>query len=510
MARFGFVGASYQSQSLNADAQRLQNWYLENDESGSGASAATLYPRPGLELFCTLPDSPVRAEFAFNGRFFVVAGSTLFEVKSDGTFTNLGALADDGNPAQMAANVNEVLVVSGGSAYFLTLATNVLVKLDTTSGNVIQGPVSQCGGADGYLIVLLADSQRIQISALEDASTWSTLGVPNLDQVNEFPDLVLGMLVDHRQLWLFGEKATLPYYDSGSANIFDPVPGGYQEQGIIAPWSPAKMDNSVFWLGGSDRGNGIAWKAQGYQPTRISNNAVEAAWASYSTMADAVGFAYEDQGHTFWCLRFPTANKTWVFDAATGMWHERSSWNPKQGKEQAFLAGYHTFIFAKHLVGDWSSGNIYQMAIPSINPATGEWQFVTDNGAQVNRVRRAPHITTEKQWAFHSQLQVNIEAGVGPQPPLKDGNGNPRAPQLMLRWSDDGGHRWSDMLACGFGQAGETNARAIWRRLGKSRDRIYEVSCSDPVPARIVDAYLEANPGFAPQDSLYAQIRKVT
>ena len=96
---------------------------------------------------------------------------------------------------------------------------------------------------------------------------------------------------------------------------------------------------------------------------------------------------------------------------------------------------------------------------------------------------------------FHHQLQIDIEAGVGPTPPLVDGAGNPRDPQLMLRWSDDGGHVFSNTHTVGFGQAGNYKTRAIFRRLGRSRDRIYEIAVSDPVPARIVDAYLELSPG---------------
>lgn len=96
---------------------------------------------------------------------------------------------------------------------------------------------------------------------------------------------------------------------------------------------------------------------------------------------------------------------------------------------------------------------------------------------------------------FLHQLQIDVEAGVGPTPPLLDGAGDPRDPQLMLRWSDDGGHTWSNTYSVGFGKAGEYRTRAIWRRLGRSRDRIFEVSVSDPVPTRLIDAFLEVSPG---------------
>ena len=96
---------------------------------------------------------------------------------------------------------------------------------------------------------------------------------------------------------------------------------------------------------------------------------------------------------------------------------------------------------------------------------------------------------------FHHQLQVDLEAGLGPTPPLLDGGGAARDPQIGLRWSDDGGHVWSNTHLADAGQVGEYRDRAIWRRLGRSRDRIYEISVSDPIPWRIIDAFLEISPG---------------
>src|SRR6185437_9614875 len=150
--------------------------------------------------------------------------------------------------------------------------------------------------------------------------------------------------------------------------------------------SPVKMNNSIFLLGGSDRGAGIAWNIQGYQPIRVSNYAVEQEWNTYPTIADAEGYAYEDGGHTFWMLRFPTANKTWCFDAATGLWHERSTWNPAQGAAGTHASRCHAYCYGKHLVGDPNSGNVYWMAAPQ-QSASGAWQFCTDNGAQIIRIR---------------------------------------------------------------------------------------------------------------------------
>jgi hypothetical protein len=81
-------------------------------------------------------------------------------------------------------------------------------------------------------------------------------------------------------------------------------------------------------------------------------------------------------------------------------------------------------------------------------------------------------------------------------------NGQGAQPEVMLRWSDDGGHRmeqheqhWASM-----GKIGEYGKRVIWRRLGmttKLRDRVYEISGSDPVKIAIMGAELTATPTSA-------------
>jgi hypothetical protein len=70
-------------------------------------------------------------------------------------------------------------------------------------------------------------------------------------------------------------------------------------------------------------------------------------------------------------------------------------------------------------------------------------------------------------------------------------------PQVMLRWSDDAGHTWSNSHWRSMGKTGTYGTRVIWRRLGmtlKLRDRVYEVSGTDPIKIAIMGAELTASP----------------
>lgn len=492
MSRFGFCGATYTAQSVNADCQLSMGWYPETDASGQGKSAVQMYPTPGTRIFTSLSGPSVRGQWTINGREFAVSGINLYEIFADGTNKNLGVVSDDGLPVSMTSSPQQLLIAAGGNCYVLTLATNALTAIPPATFNQAISQVEFC---DGFFIALGANSQQIYASSPLDALTWPGTSTTI---VSVFSDNVLSMKVDHRQIWLFGLKASVVYYDSGATPFpFDVVPGAFVEQGIIAMDSPVKLDNSVFWLGGDERGNLIAWRASGYTPTRVSNHAVENAWQNFATATDARAYAYQDRGHSFWVIYFPTANQTWVYDAATGSWHNRGFLNSK-GTIDAHHSQNHAFIFGKHLVGDWSSGHVYDMNI----------SYPNDLDFAIKRIRRAPHISTENQWMFHQSLEVSLESGLGPEPPLLGGDGLPRGPQVMLRWSDDGGHKWSNEHDASAGQAGEYRKRVIWRRLGRSRDRVYEISTTDAIPWRIVDAYLKADAAYKPQERLSDQLRK--
>ncbi len=519
MARFGFVGPTYTSQSIIADSQRCMNWYPEMIESGQGQSQMALYRTPGLLLFAQIA-KPIRGCLAFGGAAFFVGAGNLYQVSAADVVTNLGPVGNDFLPVSMATNGsagNQLCICSGGQIYIYNLSATqpsgaIGLAPNTLSGTMggLQGFASKVVFCDGYFVVTLAGTNKFQVSALEDGSTWNPLSV---QQVSVFPENIGGMIAVYRQLWMFGVDGHAQVYYNSGANAYTPfdVIGaggvGYMEEGIDAPGSLAVLDNAPFWIGGNVNGAGMAWRANGYTPMRISNHAVETAWAKYPMgSSDAVGYSYRDQGHTFWVLRFPSANDgngaTWVYDTATQMWHERGFWSQKGiTGYSAHLSTCHCFAFNKHLVGDWNSANIYVMDI----------KYLDDNGAPLRRARRAPHVSSERQWITFHELEVVMDVGDGPMPPLLDGAGNPRGPQAMLHWSNDGGRTFGNEHWVDVGQAGNYNARGRWLRMGRARDRVFELVVTDPAPWQIIEADLRATPGFdVPTERLSKMYGKMT
>jgi len=473
--KFNFVGGSYTARSLNLADEECINFYAETNETAGAQARLSYLGTPGLLAFTTFPDGPVRGQCWTGSRLFVAAADTLYEVGADGTQTvRFAGLDIFGGPVSMAFSSIEILIVAGGRAYCYNLATNAIV--DVTA--LLVGVPVQVQYSDGYFVVLLQEN-KFQMSGILDGTTWPGIQV---NKVNVFADPLVSLLVSHREPWIFGGQHAQPYQDTGTDEIFDVIPGALVETGSAATFGPCLLDNTVFWISQDSRGARQAWRANGYTPQRISTHAVEAALASYGDISGLVTYAYQDGGHLFWVLYIPGTDCSWVYDVAESLWHKRATWNPANGTYSPHRSWNHAYAFGKHLVGDWNSGILYEMSL----------NFLDDNGSVIRRLRRSPTLNNEMQWVYHSQLVVDVATGLGPQPPFVDGDGNPRPPQAMLRWSNDGGNTWSNQHIANCGFAGEYSTRVIWRRLGRARRRVYEFSVSDPIPWSIVDAYLDA------------------
>ena len=240
-------------------------------------------------------------------------------------------------------------------------------------------------------------------------------------------------------------------------------------EGIGAAHSIAAGDNTVFFI---DR-TGRVMRISGYNAQPISSRKLEAEIAELSTFSDAIGFYYTHQGHGFYVINFPDGDMTRAFDVTTQQWHKRRSYpiNP-DGSEGRWRANCYAFFDGKHIVGDWETGKLYEL----------DFDTYTDNSETLRRFVDFPAIGNGKDRIRHNKLEVMFEGGVG----LVGGDN----PQAVLRWSDDGGKTWSNQLWTGIGELGDYTTRAIWRRLGASRRRIYRISVTDAVKVIITSAHL--------------------
>lgn len=468
----GFIGPSYTLQSVNVDCQRCVNMFPEINALGTGKEreVASLVPTPGLRLLLELGTGPTRGEWtASNGQYFHVAGDKLYRISSSWVATELGSLNTDTGPVSIADNGDYVFIVDGVNGYHWRISTNTF----TVVSDPFFYPADQVAFLDGYLIFNKKGTQEAFFSGLNDV-TFDGL---DIFEIEGSPDNLVGLMTSNQNIVLFGSQTTEVYYNSGDADQpFARLQGAVLNVGCSAPFSVGKIVGSLYWLGGDSNGSGIVYRMQGNQPQRISTPAIETVIRSLTTdqIAAATAYTYQQGGHIFYCLNLPGTLSTWVYDASTEFWHERTFLN--LWSLDRHRAECHTVAHGQNVVGDYENGKIY-----ALDP-----DKYTDNGTSIARIRTAPHITKGLKFIRHNSFQLDMETGVG-----TDGTGQGVNPKCMLRWSDDGGHSWSNEYWVDIGKIGKFKTRSIWRRLGMTRDRVYEVKITDPVKVVLIGAELD-------------------
>lgn len=470
MPRLLLQTASYSARSLLASAQRTINLYGEINPADALAPM-TFYSTPGRRLFSTVPGAGgMRGLFlASNGTLFASRGTELYRYAAP----NWLKVANHGS-----ATCSVYAADNGISAVFVDgskVAPTVLLADNTTS--VMDGEGWM--GADfvdflnGFFVFNKPDSQQFYITGAYD------LTVDPLDFASSesSPDKLVRLIRDHNDIVLFGERSTDIFGPSGGSDFaFAAISGATMDVGCAAPHSVSKMDNTVWWLGNDSRGDAIVWRMNGYQPLRVSTHALEEEMRRYPTISDAIGYSYQQSGHSFYVLTFPTAGKSWAFDAATQQWAERAYRLPNNQLTR-LRDNCHVFYQRKHLVGDWENGNVYELDADTF----------TDNGAPITRLKSFQHLSNNGVRQFFDKLTVDMQAGVG-------SSADP-TPELYLRWSDDGGNTWSALRTASVGQVGQYLNKPNFMRLGSGRDRVFEVSTVAKCPIAFQGALLEMRVG---------------
>lgn len=465
------LGQAYVARSVNAADNRMVNLYPEPLPTPEGKTSGFLNRAPGLRKLATVGTGPIRGLWAYGDYGYAVSGDRLYRIDSTWNVQPIGLIAGTGQ-VSMVDNGTQLFIATNPVSYIYDAASEELAQITDID---FPGAVT-VGYLDGYFIFQEPNSQRFWTSELLDGTQIDPLSFASAEGM---PDNLVSLFVDHREVWLFGTQSVEVWYNAGLEGFpLARIQGAVNEFGCAATFSVAKMDNSLFWLGADQRGHGIVFRANGYAGQRISTHAVEYAIQSYDVISDAIAFTYQQDGHSFYVLTFPSAQATWVYDAATNAWHERAGF--ANGQFIRHRANCQMFYSEEVVVGDFQNGNIYAYDLDQFSDGDfaqkwlRSWRALPTN--QNNLKRTAQH-----------SLQIDMQTGVG----LNTGQGSD--PQVMLRWSDDGGHTWSNEHWMSIGKIGAYGTRAIRRRLGmtlKLRDRVYEASGTDPVKISIVGAEL--------------------
>lgn len=448
-----FAQQTYQPRSGVVSCELAQNCFLEVNPKNA-KTPATLLGTPGLKLFGTYGSGPIRGLHLMGAQLYVVSGDQLFRVSQNGSAQEIDGSISGSGPVSMIDNGIHVAITTGGIGY----AAN--------QGGIQELDEPDLIGAsyqDGYGIFVKRGSEQFYVTDLPEGDGFATISALAFSSADAFPDELVGLISDHRELWLFGRDSTEVWQNAGLPTFpFVRSGGGFIERGCASGLTVAKARNRVFWLGDDLR----VYSALGYQPEPISTPAVDSMIARQSSPQTARAFIYSQEGHHHYVLRFPGA--TIVYDLTTGLWHTRESY----GADNWRVDG-HVWAWRRNLVGDSENGNVYEL-----DPETYD-----ENGAVLQRKAVSGPVHNNGNRVIMDEFYVDMDMGLG----LVTGQGSD--PQVMLDWSDDGGRTWANRLSRSAGEIGQYGRRARWHSLGAFRQRSMRVTMTDPVPFRLHGAY---------------------
>lgn len=455
LAPVQIVGGCYADETRPYSSQDCVNWIPERAEVPGGRSAERLLQAPGLTLFSS-GTGAVRGLRNVEGSLFAVIGETLYSVDSSGNKTSLGTIPGSGRVSMTHNQItggNQLVIVNGSQGYVYNTSTLTLTQIsdDAYEGGIIADYLAS------YILQVEPTRRYWFHSDLANALEYISL---DRYEGEAAPDRIVSLLVDHGEVWLLNERTIEIFINAPTESAaFQRSSGSSIEIGCAGLFTPAKTDNGVFWLGN----DGIFYRANGYNPTRISTHAIEQAiqgldWSqAYSTV-------WEDKGHKVVYWTFPDG-LTWGYDVATGLWHRRKSYGINNWRVNHLVQ-----IGGRWIAGDAYSGNLYVV----------DWAANTENGEEIERIRTTGvlHADTNR---FRVDM-VEIECSVGTSALSNSDH------TIELSWSDDGGYNFGNWHSRTLGGVGNYRTRPAWRRLGYTRERVWRIRVTSPVKCDILAA----------------------
>ncbi len=489
-----FTGGAYENPSQATNLQRCVNLYpIEAGPGGRGAPLVsnnnlsntgkyTLIPTPGLLQLVNLGADPIRGMYTVGVYTYVVCGNKVYSLqinnilKTVTTQTLLGTIGTTTSSVYMIDNPTQVILVDGStSGYIITKAANTMA---TISDGDFEGGAT-VAYLDGYFIYNEPNTAYLRSSALNDGTTWDAADIATAEQR---PDSIKGLGVFKGELWVFGETTTEVWYNAANPTGFPLSPriGSGIDVGCIATASIAAIDDLLMWVDSrgyiveSTNSPFIRSNNSGYTVNIISTDALNNEIAGYALISDAIACTYYFNGHAMYQITFPTAEKTWVYDRTTQLWHEKSYYDSVLGVDTYHLVQYYSKYINLNLVGGLRNGIIYLMSS----------DYYDDNGGATYRIRTTSPQNQEFSLIGVDRLEARINSGYAAQG---------TDPQIRLRYSSDGGHTWSDYIDRSMGAVGEYGKRITWNRLGTAYEWVFELSTTESLKWALVDVSVKVS-----------------
>lgn len=461
----------YESESAPFNSQRCVNCRPIVAESPSFNQKA-LIGTQGIVQFGALEGVNRGSILAKKVPYFV-NGKALYSVDSLGNGTNLGAISGSGR-VSMATNTTVTgktiicIVVPGKTAYVYDSSLGTVAEITDPDFIVSDTVVFK----DGYFFFSTSSGLQIIQSSLNDPMTFDALdtGTAEID-----PDLIVGLMVNHNEMFVMGERTGELFQNVGGTGfVLQRIPGANIQKGLHAKHGLAAFDNTFVFIGGGENELPAIWKVtSSSSAVKISTSAIDAAIQKYtkSEIEDCFAMTWAVKGSFFVSFTFSSnriANRTFVYDATSSTYNQRSIWFELQSgiTNNRWRVESIVMAYGKLLTGDYTTNKIGYL----------DDSVFTEYGETIRReVTGQPfsQLTTSQAW---DSLEIFMESGVG----LTSGQGS--EPVIRMSFSNNLGRSFGSEFSRSFGKIGEYNRRTVWRRQGRIPiSRVIRFVCSDPV-----------------------------
>ena len=470
MKPIALFGTGIKSLSATVTAQRRVNGFydIRTDED---KTKIVLRGTPGCFVQYTLTDGPVRGWRVVGDYKYVVAGSTVFRVANDHSFTVLGTISNTGQYVSMDDNSIQLIMVDGSRGYAIALPGGAPTLI--TDANFPNGATT-VAILNTRAICEVPNTRSYYVSSQLDVTLWTPIIFGTKENSS---DLLIAVDVLNGMLILWGAKNMECWQDIGtSPNPYSRVNGLSQTWGLAAKYSRALLDNSMIFLAQNPQGGVQVMLLKGYVPQRVSTSDIENIITSFTVFSDALGLTYMVDGHPMYQLTFPAANRSFLFDSITNMWYETQS---GVGDNVRHFANLGIVFHTENYVSDANSGAVSQLSSA----------LFTENGNPIKRMVTSRHVRLDGNEFSISDINLEIEVGNA----LISGQGS--NPQIMMQVSIDGGKTFGVERWKSLGRQGQFRKRVNWDRIGSATDFVFRFTMTDPVQWVITLAEAVISPG---------------
>lgn len=389
------LGPSYVDPNLHWSRQDTLNWLLVKAEQGGTLTQWQLRDAPGPKPFVRITrevsteDGPVTLDIGavrgmrnVEGKLFVVAGQTLYQISNTGVAIAFGTIPGVGRVSMAHNQVglgNELIIVNGSAGYVFDTNTNVLTKITDEGypGAFIADYIDQ------YLPQVEPQGRFWFHSDLANAMAYSTL---DRYEAESDPDRIVSLIVSQPEIFIFGKDTTEVFVNTGEATgTFQRATNTAIRVGCSSKFTPRSIDNSFMWL---DDKRLVRRMTDGYNPTRVSTDAIDSAFqeCSETEIVNCYAFTWESRGHKVYYITVP-GRFTFGYDVLTGSWHRRSTWNmPHWDVVDA------VYWNGRWIAGSGRFGRLYEL----------DWDYKLDSCDPLVRKR-----VTGKLWDDENELTLN-------------------------------------------------------------------------------------------------------